>query len=75
MTIGDPRGQLYAGEIGVLEGNIKGHGLLVRTQAIPGWARMPSILKASLPVSGSPVVAVALGYSKLCQNLALGAWR
>jgi len=26
---------------------------------------MPSILKASLPCSGSPAVAVALGYSKL----------
>ena len=35
---------------------------------------MSTILKASLPCSGSPAVAVALGYSKLCQNLALGAW-
>ena len=35
---------------------------------------MPSILKASLPVSGSPAKAVALGYSKLCQNLALVTW-
>jgi len=65
VTIGDPRGQLYAGEIGVLEGNIKDRGLLVRTQAIPGWAWMPSILRASLSVSGSQVVAVALGYSEL----------
>ena len=47
------------------EGNIKDHGLLLRTQAVPGWAWIPSILKASLPVSGSPTVAVALGYSKL----------
>ncbi|MAP38691.1 MAG: hypothetical protein CL879_03645 [Dehalococcoidia bacterium] len=59
----------------MLEGNIKGHGLLVRTQTIPGWVRMHSILKASLSVSGFPAVAAALGYSKLCQNLALGAWR
>jgi len=35
---------------------------------------MPSILKASLSRSSSPAVADALGYSKLCQNLALGAW-
>jgi len=30
-------------------------------------------LRASLPVSGSPAVAVVLGHSKPCQNLALGA--
>jgi hypothetical protein len=74
VRIGNPSEQLYAGEIGVLEDNIKDHGLLLGTQAIPGWAWMPSILKASLLLSGSPAVAVVLGYSKLCQNLALGAW-
>jgi len=35
---------------------------------------MSLILKAAQSRSSSPAVADALGYSKLCQNLALGAW-
>ena len=65
LVVGDPRGQLAAGEIGVLEGHFQRHGLLLRTQAVPGWAWMPLILKASQSLSVSPTVAVALGYSNL----------
>jgi len=47
------------------EGHFQRHGLLLRTQAVPGWAWMPLILKASQSLSVSPAVAAALGYSNL----------